>query len=1101
MNSTRNSLRFNFWIVVSSILLFTALSGGKSKFSGSDYVNPFIGTQGSRFISVWRAEGSTYPGAVAPHGRVQISSETSAAGDFLRGYYYDSDTIRRFSLAEHFSGWPNGSGGKGLIMPFSKKSVDEISMHNARSIFSHENEKAEVGYYSVYLDENKISCEMSAKTMSGMGVFRFENAATNGIILSGFNRVEQIDAQSFVASVSAFTKIKSLHFYFEFNQPLKVISRNGETILLRENGELHEIRFKCGASYVSDENAKQNLQHEIPGWDINKVKKEAKKLWDAELNKVEVEGGDSDEMVMFYTSMYHASLLPINATDVNGQFPGFEKNAPLEDGETHYVYFAAWDSFRTFNTWLNFMNRGKNRDFLRSALRYYKAYEIMPEMEAMTGMHLISIFADALAKGITDFDIQLAYKALGELYLEKPYFKHSLEEYEELGFVPFESHAATTATLEYAFNDFGMSLIAEAAGDTETAERLKKRSFNYRNNYHPKTRFMQSKNEDGSWSEISSYGESDKWNISWFVPHNNRDLINLMGGDEAFCEHLNFNFENGHFLLDNETQLNFPYLFSYAGKPYLSMKWKNAMMRKYFFNTPDGIYGNDDWGAMSSWISWTSIGIYPVCPGVNELTITAPIFEKVRLHFENGNSLLIKAENVSPENVYIQSSTLDGKTFVRAFVQQEELWNAKELVFEMGATPNKTWGLAGETPFSLTKEKPDFELVSVQTEETEVSSGQALTLQTSIKNSGATGSYHLKVEDGKQVLHSEFVLVDENETKTVEVPLRLYAGGTKSLSIEDKTVSVEISPTKLDKNRAFEYSNLEIEPLVFFKDSLDISCEVKNISGYEMEFVPEIKIDNQTVKRFETIIIQPGETVTLSKKTAPIAELGFHSISINNSSTEKFKVYETTAQTCVLHYTFDDKNKITDHSGFENHGEIVGEVDFVEGVNGTAVRMVDGYIHIPETRSMTIEGDEITMLCWYKPGDETQVSPMISKGTYNMLNFHIGWQAKFTAGSWGRGNAVYNLPAPDENQPTEWMHFAGTRKGGDLSLFYNGNLVDVNNYVGDILHTDFAWRIGGNMQAHDRKMKGDLDEVMIFYKALSDEEIKELINKAKKQKR
>jgi len=550
----------------------------KEQTSFTKYVDPVIGTDQTHLLSMWRMEAGTYPGAVAPHGMAQLTPETSRPNDFLHGYYYTQDTIRRFSLTEHFSGWPNGSSGKGMIMPFSTTlSVDKLNLNDIKSAFSHDAEKAEPGYYSVFLKDPQILCEFGSLEKSSIADFSFNKEGKNGLFISGYREIEFISNQAVIIKNNSgdfgMGKEYTVNIYITFNDTFSIV-KNKKSSLLFFNTK--NLKLKYGVSYTSPENAKLNVETEIPDWDLNKVREKSKALWNKELSKIEVEGGTEENKTIFYTARYHASLLPVNATDVNRQFPGYEKNIPLANDETHYIFFDPWDQSRTTYPFIFFFDAHKGRDYMRSIVRFYNTFNYLPEPKVMTSVYISVMTADAIAKGVTDFDVQTVYKGLKDMILEKPYFRKDMSLYDSLGFIPYPKEYATTATMEFAYNDWALAQIAKYMNDNEVYEKLMKRSFNYRNNYHPQQRFMLTKNEDGTWSEGAIYAEADKWNMSWMVPHNVQDLINLMGGEEEFTKHLEQNFEDGHYIFDNENPIIFPLLFIHAKQSWKTMDCSNS---------------------------------------------------------------------------------------------------------------------------------------------------------------------------------------------------------------------------------------------------------------------------------------------------------------------------------------------------------------------------------------------------------------------------------------------------------------------------------------------------------------------------------------------
>lgn len=1092
------------------ILLLLICSWGCSKMPNSSYVDPFIGTGETHFISKWRSEACTYPGAVAPHGMVQISPETSRRGDYLQGYYYKQDTIRRFSLTEHFSGWPDGSAGKAFLMPVSLDQRDSFPAEkDLQSFFRHRDEVATAGFYSVFLEEAKIKCDFTALTRSVKGRLIFEKEGIPGIVVSGLDEVERLSGNQLQFSVKAGSKYissaKDRQFLvIEFDTDFNWRKKGNRFLLSFPESATNQILFKYSASYTSADNARENLLHEIPGWDFEKVRQKSASLWDKELSRIDVKGSETDKTI-FYTALYHASLIPVNATDINRQFPGFEKNDALREDETHYIYFTPWDAFRTSYPLFNLINPKKGRDYLRSALRYYKSAGNIPEPEVMTGVHFTVMFADALAKQIDDFDTGLALKGLQELLWEEPYFRKEIALYDSLGYVPFPENYATTATLEFAYNDWALSQVAGFLGKESLADSLLQRSFNYRNNYHPGERFMLSRKYDGSWSQAPVYAEADKWNMSWFVPHNTQDLINLMGGDSAFCEHLNRNFEEGHFVLDNECPLNFPFLFTHAGKPWLSMKWKHQLLREYFNDSPGGIPGNDDWGSISSWFTWGALGLFPVTPGTDELILTPPLFEEIRIHFDDGNDLFIEAPDVSDKNIYIQKCFLKEKEIGRAYISQNELRKAGHIRFETGDSPNIDFASGTDRPFSVSAGKTDIQILSLQPEKNTVQSHEDFLLHLMLLNTGEKGSIKLVVHRNEEKLHSEWVLLDRNEKKKLSIPVRLYKGGQHTLSVGNQKAAIEVIAVKMENERAVKTRAPVLKALIHNSEDITLKTLAKNISGYPLRFTPEVIVDDQVVQRHEAIELLPGENRELSFHLKNNYPAGFHTIQLNNGPSTRFKVYEKALETMVLHYDFNQsKDSITDLSGFDNHGNIKGWVEFTEGYWGKGIRIINGHISIPDNPSLEIIDEVMTLIARYRPEEEKGMGSIVTKGTHNMMKMNGKWQIKTAIGGWGRGQCAFNSPALATDSLTpEWLHswcsFATVKKPGKMQLFYNGELVNELPHIGKTGDTDFEWRIGDNAEKEGkRRPEGIIDEVMIFAGALTQQEIRSLSSSVNK---
>jgi predicted alpha-1,2-mannosidase len=1093
-----------FAFPLSALLLVLASACNKQEKGNARWVDPLIGTQATHFISEWRSEGCTYPGAVAPHGMVQVTPETSAPGDYLKGYYYEQDTIRRFSMVEHYSGWPDGSRGGGVFMPFSLPEEVVPSFANAASAFSHAHETARAGYYQVLLSDSRINCEFASLPKSGIGQLQFEKEGPKGLLLSSNREVSQVSPEVLQVVVRAGSgyigqKESNVYVHWVFDQPIQLEKgRRHQVVKFPEVEGKGKVSMKYGASYTSMENARLNLETEIPTWSFTAVKQQAKEKWDQNLDRVDIPKGKTEDKKMFYTALYHLSLLPMNATDVNGQYPGHEANEPLEEGESHYIYYTPWDAFRSKHPLVNLLYPDKSRDFMRSLVRIYKDAGRLPEPRVMTGVHLSGLVADALAKGITDFEVETAYEGLADMILHPPYFRPQMALYDSLGHVPYPQRYATTATLEFAFNDWALAQVARYLGKTAVAEKLEKRSLNYRNHFNPANRFMETKNEDGTWAEASIYAEANAWNMSWFVPHDPQGLINLMGGDEAFSDHLNRNFQEGHFVLDNECPLNFPFLFSYAHKPWKSMEWAHKTRQYYFNERPGGIPGNDDWGSLSSWLAFAQLGFFPATPGVDELVITGPVFEEVILKIPGRQETVIEAKQASNQNMYVQACTVDGEPYDRAFISQKDLLNGRRITFQMGSKPNENWGLNGREAYSLTQDVPLFVVSGLQSTKREVDSHEPFMLSLALHNEGTNGSFPLVVRQNDEPIDTTFVLLAEGESRRVEIPLKLYQGGAHSLSVGEESVAVKVNPVALSPQQSFAFGAPQLSPFVRWQDSLHYQFTVQNISGQELSYAPPLLLDQAVLSTLESILLKPGEEKIIKGSLPPVPSLGFHELGIASGPGTRFKVYKKASETLALHYTFEEgPENILDHSGFGNHGRVVGQVQFVKGLIGKGIQTEGGYVQVPESPSLFMEEEELTMLCSYQPADEDGKASLITKGGHNMMKLNGKWQLQLAIGGWGVGQCTFNAPYDESTgQPAwlgKWSHFAGTRSDDVLRVFFNGELKSQLKVKGEIGHTDWAWRIGSNAEIPlGRTPDGVIDEVMIFAKALTEEEVREI---------
>jgi predicted alpha-1,2-mannosidase len=722
--------------------------------SGSDltqYVNPFIGTG---------AHGHTFPGASVPFGMVQLSQDTQLEGwDGCSGYHYSDSIVFGFSHT-HLSGTGVPDYGDILIMP----TVGEIKLNNGRdnpdkgyaSRFSHENEYATAGFYSTFLDDYRIGVELTASKRVGFHKYIFPESNESNIVIdlnhrdkvveSEINIVSDTEIEGFRRS-TAWANDQLVYFVAQFSKPfddygismddniIEGVSGKGENVkafLTFETKADEEILLKVGISAVSLEGARNNLKTEIAHWNFDQVKDEAKEAWNKELNKIIVKGGSKSQKITFYTALYHAYLVPNLFMDVDGQYRGRDLLNHKAEGYDYYTVFSLWDTFRGEHPLFTITQQQRTQDFIKTMLAQYKQGGRLPvwelaanETECMIGYHSIPVIVDAYMKGIRNFDAELAFKAMKHS-AELDHF--GLKYYKEMGYIPaHEESESVSKTLEYAYDDWCIAIMAKELGKMDDYERYFKRAQSYKNIFDPTTGFMRAK-MNGRWfepfdpKEVNfNYTEANSWQYSFFVPQDVNGLVNLLGGrgelisrlDQLFTESTETTGRHqsditglvGQYAHGNEPSHHMAYLFNYVAQPWKTQRWVRQIMNELYTDKPDGLCGNEDCGQMSAWYILSATGFYPVTPGDPIYAIGSPLFEEVKINLENGKTFIIKAKNNSSKNIYIQSAKLNGKDYTKSFISHEDIMGGGELIFEMGAEPNKNWGVEeSDLPVSEIKE-------------------------------------------------------------------------------------------------------------------------------------------------------------------------------------------------------------------------------------------------------------------------------------------------------------------------------------------------------------------------------------------------------------
>ena len=489
---------------------------------------------------------------------------------------------------------------------------------------------------------------------------------------------------------------KHLGFYADFD------TRKDEQILL-----------KSGISFTSLKNAEENLYAEMKGWDFDETHETCAQLWDKELAKVTVTGGTEDEKTVFYTALYHTLIDPRICSDVNGEYLGADNQIHKTSKFNKRTIFSGWDVFRSQMPLQTLINPVMVNDLINSLVEiaeqsgneYLERWEILNAFSGcMLGNPAISILCDAYAKGIRGYDIEKAYRyALNTSRM----FQNN-----DQGYSP--GNTGISLTLEYAYTDWCMARLAEALGKTEDCDYFDKRSRSYATVFDAEFGWFRPRDEEGNFMPLPEAGRLEEWygcmecnayQQGWFVPHDVQGLIQLLGGREKALAELQDMFEktpedylwNAYYNHANEPVHHVPFLFNHLDTPWLTQKWTRDICQNAYHNSVKGLVGNEDVGQMSAWYVLAAAGIHPVCPGDLRYEITSPVFEKVEICLDpmiaSGESFIIEAIGNSPENVYIQSATLNGKPYDKCYLMQDDIARGGRLVLTMGTHPSG-WGVS-----------------------------------------------------------------------------------------------------------------------------------------------------------------------------------------------------------------------------------------------------------------------------------------------------------------------------------------------------------------------------------------------------------------------
>lgn len=721
------------------------------------YVNPFIGTGG---------HGHTHPGAMLPHGMIQPGPDTRIDGwDSCSGYYYEDSTINGFAHTR-LSGTGCADFGDFLLMPtVGEQKVEYLGKESQQrpfaSAFSHRNEYAEPGYYSVFLDTYGVKAELTATERAAMHRYTFPESKESGFILDMDYNIQQQTNQVMEVEAVNDTVLcgykrsaywawqQDLYFYAVFSKPFThtlytdTIEEGGQQIpvckmLLRfDTAEDEQVMVRFSISSVDGEGARQNLLAELPDWDFDKVRADARKTWNDCLSKIEVKTEDPDQLAIFYTAMYHAFLSPNLFTDVDGRYLGMDLKVHTTDKEDPvYTTFSIWDTFRALHPLLTIIDPHTNESYIRSLLKKQREGGVFPKWDCaanytgtMIGYHAASIITDAYVKGYRDFDVREAYQAclrtaeydttgiVGPKWLV-PFVMPRARYYKDaLGYIPCDLENESVAkALEYAYDDWCISVLADSLGDVETRDKYARFAGAYKSYFDPETRFMRGRDSKGKWRtpfnprssthRSDDYCEGTAWQWTWFVPHDVPGLVGLMGGEEAFVGKLDSLFTVsselegetvsadisgliGQYAQGNEPSHHIIHLYNYVNRPWRTQELVDSVLHSQYRNAPDGLSGNEDCGQMSAWYILNAMGFYQVCPGEPVYSIGRPLFEEVTIHLPGQKDFVIRTKNNSKENKYVQSILLNGKPLEQPFFTHSDLTAGGVMEISMGAEPFK----------------------------------------------------------------------------------------------------------------------------------------------------------------------------------------------------------------------------------------------------------------------------------------------------------------------------------------------------------------------------------------------------------------------------
>lgn len=731
--------------------------------SFAEYVNPFIGT--SNF-------GATHPGAISPRGMLSISpfnvafdknkfnSELEKDSRWLSNPYVNENKFLTGFSHVNMSGVGCPELGVVIAMP----TMGDLKTNHLEYGTTYKNEKASAGYYSVELDKYNIKAEMTANVRSGISRYSFPKGDANILINLGLGLTNEQGAMVKIVSPTEIEGLRMVgsfcynsperaypvYFVAKFSRPAdsygvwqghskydgveaqwmlyngktrikerfdrEVVGDSIGTYFRYKFNEPTQVEVKIGISYVSIANARENLEKEIDNQSFEQVYKQTQNRWNELLSRAKVQGGTSDQKTIFYTALYHSLIHPNTLNDVNGQYPEAGNNQIGNTQTTRYTTFSLWDTYRNYHQLMTLLYPEQQLDMVKSMLDIYDQSGWLPKWElnstetfTMVGDPAAIVLADTYLRGLTDFDVQKAYKAMlkGAETLEGNPIRPGLKAYLQKGYLGVQDSVdgPVSTTQEYNIADFSIAQLAKKLGKIADYKRFDKQSLSYRTFFNPKWNLLQPKNSNGSWYEPFNpdsganfeknvgYIEGNAWQYTFMVSHDVKGLIKLMKGEKNFVKNLNHIFESGQFDMANEPDMGYPFLYNYAkGNEWLTQKRVDDLLNKYFKNEPAGLPGNDDTGTMSAWAVYGMLGFYPIVPAEPIYTLSAPKFNEITLHLNSKyypNKTLKITSNASKTNIYIDKIFIDGKLYNSYFITDEMLKKINEIRFELCDAPKK----------------------------------------------------------------------------------------------------------------------------------------------------------------------------------------------------------------------------------------------------------------------------------------------------------------------------------------------------------------------------------------------------------------------------
>ena len=735
--------------ILTSVALATLLASCNQEVEKDyvDYVNPYIGNISHLLVP-------TFPTVQLPNSMLRVYPD--------RGDY----------TSERVNGLPI------IVTNHRERSAFNLTPYQGEELrpvrsYTYDNEKITPYSFEIELDDNNMAAQYALSHQSAIYNIEFRQTDKPVYVMVNTRDGEMHADAKAISGYQDLGNNTKIYLYIEPEQaPVQTgILEKGKVEESKKDAQgrnacavwrfadgTKQVNLRYGISFISAEQAKNNLYREQTDYNVAALAAKGRDVWNKTLARIDVKGGTEDEKTVLYSSYYRTFERPICMSEDGRYFSAFDGKVHEDNGTPFYTDDWIWDTYRAAHPLRLLIDQKIEEDIIDSYLRMAEQMgnmwmptfpEVSGDSRRMNSNHAVVTVADALAKGLKE-DVAKAYEAcrkgieektlapwssapagwIDQFYREHGYIPALQEGEEETdpNVTPWEKRQPIAVTLGTAYDQWCLHLLASALGKKEEAAYYLNCARNYRNVFRPETAFFHPKDKDGNWIEPFDYrfsggmgardfyGENNGWVYRWDVPHNVADLVSLMGGKEKFVKNLDQTFTEplgnskfgfysqlpdhtgnvGQFSMANEPSLHIPYLYNYAGAPWKTQKRIRQMLKTWFRNDLMGIPGDEDGGGMTSFVVFSSLGFYPVTPGSPSYNIGSPLFANAKITLSNGKIFEIDAVNASPENKYIQSATLNGKEWNKPWFSHDDIKNGAKLVLVMGEKPNKAWGSADD---------------------------------------------------------------------------------------------------------------------------------------------------------------------------------------------------------------------------------------------------------------------------------------------------------------------------------------------------------------------------------------------------------------------